>query len=86
VERNDASVSRRGNNEGPPMAYLDKEEGARAMFLKHRSIYDASVGVGGIYATFALTGPVGWGIGAGVLVYTAITIGWDSTHHANENK
>jgi len=38
------------------------------------------MGTAGVSAALFLSGPIGWGVGAVVLAYTAGTIIWDATH------
>jgi hypothetical protein len=51
--------------------------------FSHRDILDVGVGLAGIGAFFLMSNPVGWGIGAGVMVYGAATMFYDAYH---ENK
>jgi RHS repeat-associated protein len=46
--------------------------------LNHRDVLDAGVGMAGIGAFFFLSNPVGWGIGAGVLIYGGATMIYDA--------
>lgn len=64
--------------------YQQYAKGGYKEVFSHRSILDMGVGGLGLYATFALTGPVGWGVGAGVLLYTGATMAWDINHPNKE--
>jgi hypothetical protein len=46
--------------------------------LNHRDVLDAGVGMAGIGTFFFLSNPVGWGIGAGVLIYGGATMIYDA--------
>ena len=52
--------------------------------VSHRDFLDVSVGSLGLYATLFISGPAGWFVGAGVLVYVGSTIIWDATHPTDE--
>jgi RHS repeat-associated protein len=59
-------------------AYGEYESGGLNNVFSHRDVYDAGVGVIGTLAVIGVfSNPVGWAIGAGVLVYGGATLIYD---------
>lgn len=64
--------------------YDQAESGGVNEILKHRDILDAGVGGVGLGAVGLayfgiISNPVGWGIGAGILIYGGVTLVYDAT-------